>query len=244
MLRASLEPFRSNGARESCDRGAPPRNSADEFDHDAVKAKPRLASRARIIAGLSSRARWRDRVWPPPHRRDLQRRSLPRIDPTARCAPIAAGRRSTSPLQPGQCAVGQRYRTKRALPLRLIARCRRALPGDAAGAPSNDARKWDTADEGSTRGQNVGTIVLLRLSADFLGAEHRLVVAVPARHVERPHAELAHVAERHQLDRLVEFSIPKSTSKHGSRRFSSRCLFADTGRTRASVISAIRLCVD
>jgi hypothetical protein len=45
---------------------------------------------------------------------------------------------------------------------------------------------------------------LLRLSADFLGAQHRLVVAIPARHVERPHAELAHVAERHRLDRVVE----------------------------------------
>jgi hypothetical protein len=33
-----------------------------------------------------------------------------------------------------------------------------------------------------------------------IGAEHRLVVAVPARHVERPDAELAHVAERHRLD--------------------------------------------
>jgi hypothetical protein len=34
----------------------------------------------------SSRARWRDRVWPPPHWRDLQRRPLPRIDPATRCS--------------------------------------------------------------------------------------------------------------------------------------------------------------
>jgi hypothetical protein len=36
---------------------------------------------------LSSRARRRDRVWPPPDRRDLQRISLPRIDPATRCSP-------------------------------------------------------------------------------------------------------------------------------------------------------------
>jgi hypothetical protein len=33
---------------------------------------------------------------------------------------------------------------------------------------------------------------------------HRPLVTVPARHEERPHAELAHSAERHRLDRLVE----------------------------------------
>jgi hypothetical protein len=38
-------------------------------------------SRARIIAGLSSRARRRDRVWPPLHWCNLKRRSLPRLDP-------------------------------------------------------------------------------------------------------------------------------------------------------------------
>jgi hypothetical protein len=37
-----------------------------------------------------------------------------------------------------------------------------------------------------------------------VGAQHGLVVALPARHVEGPHAELAHVAERHRLDGLVE----------------------------------------
>jgi outer membrane protein OmpA-like peptidoglycan-associated protein len=37
-----------------------------------------------------------------------------------------------------------------------------------------------------------------------IGEQHRLMVTVPARHVERPHAELAHVAERHRGDRLVE----------------------------------------
>jgi hypothetical protein len=37
--------------------------------------------------GVSSRARRWDKVWPPAHRRDLQRRSLPRIDPAGRCAP-------------------------------------------------------------------------------------------------------------------------------------------------------------
>jgi hypothetical protein len=42
--------------------------------------------------GLSSRARRRDRIWPPLHRRDLQRRSLPGIDPGSRCSP-------TRPLQ-------------------------------------------------------------------------------------------------------------------------------------------------
>jgi hypothetical protein len=36
---------------------------------------------------MSSRSGRRDRVWPPPHRRDLQRRSLPRTDPAPRCAP-------------------------------------------------------------------------------------------------------------------------------------------------------------
>jgi hypothetical protein len=42
---------------------------------------------------------------------------------------IASHRHSTSPLQPGQYAVGQRYRTNRALPLRLIARgCRVMAP--------------------------------------------------------------------------------------------------------------------
>jgi hypothetical protein len=46
---------------------------------------------------------------------------------------LAAGRRSTSPLQPGQCAVGQRYRTNKALPLRLIARCGRASAPTQAG---------------------------------------------------------------------------------------------------------------
>jgi hypothetical protein len=37
------------------------------------------------------------------------------------------------------------------------ARCDRAMPADTAGAPSNDARKWDTADEDSMRRPNVGT---------------------------------------------------------------------------------------
>jgi hypothetical protein len=31
------------------------------------------------------------------------------------------------------------------------------MPADTAGAPSNDARKWDTADEDSMRRPNVGT---------------------------------------------------------------------------------------
>jgi hypothetical protein len=39
------------------------------------------------IGGMSSRARRRNSVWPPLHRRDLQRRSLPRIDPATCCAP-------------------------------------------------------------------------------------------------------------------------------------------------------------
>jgi hypothetical protein len=30
------------------------------------------------------------------------------------------------------------------------------------------------------------------------------VLTIPARHVERPHAELAHVAERHRLDQMVK----------------------------------------
>jgi hypothetical protein len=45
----------------------------------------------------SSRARRRDRVWPPPHRRHLERRSLPRIDPAGRCSP-------TWPLERIRCA--------------------------------------------------------------------------------------------------------------------------------------------
>jgi hypothetical protein len=31
-------------------------------------------------------------------------------------------------------------------------------------------------------------------------AQHGAVLAIPARHIERPHAELAHVAQRHRLD--------------------------------------------
>ncbi len=46
-------------------------------------------------------------------------------------------------------------------------------------------------------GPNVGT-------ATSFGHQHRLMVTVPARHVERPHAALAHVAECHRLDRLIE----------------------------------------
>jgi hypothetical protein len=34
-------------------------------------------------------------------------------------------------------------------------------------------------------------------------AQNRQVVALPARHVERPHAVLAHVAESHRVDRLI-----------------------------------------
>jgi hypothetical protein len=42
---------------------------------------------ARIMAGLSSRSRRPGIVWPPPHRRDLQRRSFPRTDPATHCSP-------------------------------------------------------------------------------------------------------------------------------------------------------------
>jgi hypothetical protein len=37
-----------------------------------------------------------------------------------------------------------------------------------------------------------------------IGAHDRPVVALPARHVERPHAVLAHVAECHRFDGLVD----------------------------------------
>jgi hypothetical protein len=37
-----------------------------------------------------------------------------------------------------------------------------------------------------------------------IGTHDRLVMAEPARHVVRPHAELAHVAERHRFDRLAK----------------------------------------
>jgi hypothetical protein len=37
-----------------------------------------------------------------------------------------------------------------------------------------------------------------------LGAEHCLMLTNPARDIERPHAELARIAERHRLDRGVE----------------------------------------
>jgi hypothetical protein len=56
----------------------------------------------RVGRGISSRARRRDRVWPPLHRRDVQRRSLPRIDPATRCAP-------TWPLERIRCATAVCY---------------------------------------------------------------------------------------------------------------------------------------
>jgi hypothetical protein len=37
------------------------------------------------------------------------------------------------------------------------------------------------------------------------------MLAVPAGHVERPHAELAHVAERRRLDRLIEAYLGRRT---------------------------------
>ena len=55
------------------------------------------------VAGFSSRAgQRRDRERPPFHRRDLQRRSLPRIDPPARGMP-------TWPLERVRCAAAVRY---------------------------------------------------------------------------------------------------------------------------------------
>jgi hypothetical protein len=56
----------------------------------------RQAARRDLLLGKqnSPEGRWnviegerRNRVWPPLHRRDLQRRSLPRIDPADRCVP-------------------------------------------------------------------------------------------------------------------------------------------------------------
>jgi hypothetical protein len=40
----------------------------------------------------------------------------------------------------------------------------------------------------------------------MIRAQHSLMVAIPARHVERADTEIAHVTERHRLDRLVEAS--------------------------------------
>jgi hypothetical protein len=54
------------------------------------RAWGRRANRARGSGGASFGARRARRpvvVWPPPHRRDLQRISLPGIDPASRCSP-------------------------------------------------------------------------------------------------------------------------------------------------------------
>jgi hypothetical protein len=65
-------------------------------DHQSDRSLRAIYRHAFTIAlpapGLSSRARRRDRVWPPPYRRDLERVSLPRVDPARRCSP-------TRPLQ-------------------------------------------------------------------------------------------------------------------------------------------------
>ena len=52
-----------------------------------TRRAPCRLDRAWESGGMSSRARRRDRVWPPPHRRDLKGCSLPRVDPATRCSP-------------------------------------------------------------------------------------------------------------------------------------------------------------
>jgi hypothetical protein len=46
-----------------------------------------LVGAGRDAGRMSSWARWRDGIWPPLHRRDFERCSLPRIDPPSRCSP-------------------------------------------------------------------------------------------------------------------------------------------------------------
>jgi hypothetical protein len=66
-----------------------------ERDHDRL-------CEVRGNGGMSSRARRRDRVCPPLHRRDLQRSPLPRIDPASRRSP-------TRPLEYVRVAAAVRY---------------------------------------------------------------------------------------------------------------------------------------
>jgi hypothetical protein len=53
--------------------------------HARIGHRSGPGSAARETVGMSSRARRRDRVWPPPHRRDLQRRSLRYAAPLTNC---------------------------------------------------------------------------------------------------------------------------------------------------------------
>ena len=72
---------------------------------------------------------------------------------------------------------------------RLLAPVRPGIGADDPAAGAHHARP-----EGGYR----------RVVRPALGAEDRPVVAQPARHVERPHAVGAHIAERHWLDRFVD----------------------------------------
>ena len=83
-------PSFGNGGLSAADAGGHKGGSVREFQQRASRLSVpnrHSASRDRIIVGLSSRARRRDRERPSPHRRDLQRVSLPRIDPASRCSP-------------------------------------------------------------------------------------------------------------------------------------------------------------
>jgi hypothetical protein len=63
--------------------------------------------------------------------------------------------------------------------------------------------------------------------------KHRLVVAVPARDEERPHPELAHVADGHRLDRLVEAghaALPRSTNSRYNPMAAQPCVALCTER--------------
>jgi hypothetical protein len=78
VFRKSAGPGRR---RSDCPSGLPALN-------DSRCVRRLVAPVARGSGAISSRVRRRDRVvWPPPHWRDLKRRSLPRIDPAGRCSP-------------------------------------------------------------------------------------------------------------------------------------------------------------
>jgi hypothetical protein len=57
------------------------------LDRAPSRGRRALCRRGSMQDGMSSWARRRNGIWPPPHRRDLQRRSLPRIDPASRRSP-------------------------------------------------------------------------------------------------------------------------------------------------------------